>query len=91
MGRHPFLDYTVGNGWEKIRCFTQNVMAMVGKRSAVLLANHGPVVAGKNLESAANAIEELENTAKLALILSGQKPRLLNNKNVNDVINKFKI
>ena len=35
--------------------------------------------------------EELENTAKLALILTGQNPRLLNNKNVNDVINKFEI
>ena len=51
----------------------------------------GPVVAGKSLESAANAIEELENTAKLALILTGQNPKLLNNKNINDVINKFKI
>ena len=69
----------------------KEIRGIAGKRSAVLLANHGPVVAGKNLESAANAIEELENTAKLALILSGQKPRLLNNKNVNDVINKFKI
>ena len=69
----------------------KEIRGIAGKRSAVLLANHGPVVAGKNLESAANAIEELENTAKLALILSGQKPRLLNNKNVKDVINKFKI
>ena len=64
---------------------------VAGKSSAVLLANHGPVVAGKNLETAANAIEELENTAKLALILSGAKPLLLSNTNITDVINKFKI
>ena len=69
----------------------EEIKGIAGKRSAVLLANHGPVVAGKSLESAANAIEELENTAKLALILTGQNPKLLNNKNINDVINKFKI
>ena len=69
----------------------EEIKGIAGKRSAVLLANHGPVVAGKSLESTANAIEELENTAKLALILTGQNPRLLNNKNVNDVINKFEI
>ena len=69
----------------------EEIKGIAGKRSAVLLANHGPVVAGKSLESTANAIEELENTAKLALILIGQNPRLLNNKNVNDVINKFEI
>ena len=69
----------------------KEIRGIAGKRSAVLLANHGPVVAGKSLESAANAIEELENTAKLALILTGQNPKLLNNKNINDVINKFKI
>ena len=67
------------------------IKGVVGKSSAVLLANHGPVVAGKNLEAAANAIEELENTAKLALILSGAKPLLLSNTNITDVINKFKI
>ena len=69
----------------------EEIKGIAGKRSAVLLANHGPVVAGKSLESAANAIEELENTAKLALILTGQNPKLLNNKNIKDVINKFKI
>ena len=67
------------------------IKGVAGKRSAILLANHGPVVAGKNLEAAANAIEELENTAKLALVLAGAKPILLSNTNINDVINKFKI
>jgi Ribulose-5-phosphate 4-epimerase and related epimerases and aldolases len=36
-----------------------------GKHTAVLLANHGPVVAGKNLEASCHAMEELEETAKL--------------------------
>jgi ribulose-5-phosphate 4-epimerase/fuculose-1-phosphate aldolase len=44
---------------------------------ALLLANHGPIVAGPSLEAAASAIEELEETAKLALLLRGLPQRLL--------------
>lgn len=51
--------------------------ALGGKRSAVLLANHGPVVAGTCLETAVYAMEELEATAKLALLLRGSRLRFL--------------
>jgi ribulose-5-phosphate 4-epimerase/fuculose-1-phosphate aldolase len=67
------------------------IKGLAGKRSAVLLANHGPVVSGKNLESSVNAIEELEATAKLALILKGAKPIELNENQIRLVVNKFKI
>lgn len=53
------------------------VRGLAGKHSAVLLANHGPVVAGKNLEAALYATEELEETAKLHLLLHGRNPRCL--------------
>lgn len=53
------------------------VRGLVAKHSAVLLANHGPVVAGKTLEAALYATEELEETAKLYLLLHGRKPRCL--------------
>ena len=48
-----------------------------GKHHAVLLANHGPVVAGTSLSAAADAVEELEATAKLYLLLRGQRVRTL--------------
>ena len=53
------------------------VRGLAGKRSAVLLANHGPVVAGKDLTAAVYAMEELEATAKLVLLTLGRDPRLL--------------
>jgi 3-dehydro-4-phosphotetronate decarboxylase len=60
-----------------------------GKRSAVLLANHGPVVAAKDLEAAVFAMEELEETAKLALLLRGQAPRSLNEVQISALVQKF--
>ncbi len=53
------------------------VRGFAGKHHAVLLANHGPVVSGETLEAALNAIEELEETAKLYLLLRGAKTRYL--------------
>lgn len=53
------------------------VRALAGKHHAVLLANHGPVVAGTSLEAAVAAVEELEETAKLFLLLHGHRVRYL--------------
>jgi ribulose-5-phosphate 4-epimerase/fuculose-1-phosphate aldolase len=49
---------------------------------AVLLANHGPVVSGKTLRDAQYATEELEETAKLFLLLQGHRLRPLTSKQV---------
>ncbi len=59
------------------RTLAEAVRRLAGKHHAVLLANHGPVVAGISLDAAANAIEELEETAKLFLLLRGSKIRPL--------------
>jgi len=61
------------------------VRGFAGKHHAVLLANHGPVVAGATLDTAANAIEELEETAKLFLLLRGCKTRFLTKEQVAEL------
>lgn len=70
------------------------VRALAGKRSAVVLANHGPVVAGPNLEAACDAIEELEQTARLALLLNGSAGggfTALTETQVNSVVEAFNV
>ena len=65
------------------------VAAVAHKHHAVLLANHGPVVAGKDLRTAQYAIEELEETAKLMLMLRGEKLRLLTQEQVAELNRRF--
>lgn len=67
------------------------VRGLAGRRSAVLLANHGPVVAGKTLDAAVYAMEELEETAKLALLTRGLSPRLLSDAQVADIVERFSV
>jgi ribulose-5-phosphate 4-epimerase/fuculose-1-phosphate aldolase len=50
---------------------------LADRHAALLLANHGPVVSGATLEAAVNAAEELEETAKLFLMLRGSPSRPL--------------
>jgi ribulose-5-phosphate 4-epimerase/fuculose-1-phosphate aldolase len=65
------------------------VREVAGRHHAVLLANHGPVVAGRDLETAVYAIEELEETAKLFLLLRGQKLQLLTSAQVSELHRRF--
>jgi ribulose-5-phosphate 4-epimerase/fuculose-1-phosphate aldolase len=65
------------------------VRKLAGRHQAVLLANHGPVVAGDSLAAAVNAIEELEETAKLFLLLRQEKTRFLTAEQVAEVRRRF--
>jgi len=56
---------------------------------AVLLANHGPVVAGTSLDAAVGAIEELEETARLFLLLRQEKTRWLTPAQVADIRKRY--
>ncbi len=65
------------------------VAKLAGKHHAVLLANHGPVVAGTSLDAAVGAIEELEETARLYLLLRREKTRWLTPEQVADVRKRY--
>jgi len=67
-----------------------NAVREVARRHhAVLLSNHGPVVAGKDLETAVYATEELEETAKLYLLLRGSKLKLLSAEQQTDLERRY--
>lgn len=67
------------------------VRGLAGKRSAVLLANHGPVVAARDLEAAVYAMEELEETARLALLTRGLGPIGLTPDQIQDLVTTFDV
>ncbi|MCE8030041.1 3-oxo-tetronate 4-phosphate decarboxylase [Billgrantia desiderata] len=85
VGKLPLVPYHVP-GDPKLG---DAVRGLAGRHSAVLLANHGPVVAGKDLEAAVYATEELEETAKLFLLLRGENPRALNEEQVAELQRRF--
>jgi ribulose-5-phosphate 4-epimerase/fuculose-1-phosphate aldolase len=67
------------------------VRKFASRHHALLLANHGPVVAGSTLAAAADAIEELEATARLHLLLRGEKIRPLDAAQVAELKKRFPV
>ncbi|MEQ8355785.1 MAG: aldolase [Kiloniellaceae bacterium] len=65
------------------------VAEFAGRHHAVLLANHGPVVAGSDLVAAVGAIEELEETAKLHLLLRGSRSRPLTAEQASELCDRY--
>jgi len=86
IGRLPLVPY-YPPGDETL---AEAVGALAGKHHAVLLANHGPVVAGSSLSAAQDAIEELEETAKLYLLLRGERVRALTDEQVAELQRRFR-
>jgi ribulose-5-phosphate 4-epimerase/fuculose-1-phosphate aldolase len=85
VGRLPLVPYFPPGD----TALAEAVRPLVGKHHAVLLANHGPVVAGTSLSAASAAIEELEETAKLFLLLQGQRMRVLTPQQVDTLRQRF--
>ncbi|MBV9551273.1 MAG: aldolase [Alphaproteobacteria bacterium] len=81
VGRLPLIPYYRPGDL----ALAEAVRGFASKHHAVLLANHGPVVAGSNLDAAVNAVEELEETAKLYLLLRGAKTRFLTKEQVEEL------
>ncbi len=81
VGRLPLVPYFPPGD----EALARAVARLAGAHHAVLLANHGPVVAGSTLENATYATEELEETAKLFLMLRGSATRPLTPEQVSDL------
>jgi len=81
VGRLPLIPYFPPGDLG----LAEAVRPLVGRHHAVLLANHGPVVAGTSLSAASGAIEELEETARLFLLLQGHRTRPLTAEQVADL------
>ncbi len=87
IGRLPLIPY-YRPGDTKLG---EAIRGYAAKSHAVLLANHGPVVAGKSLEDAVYATEELEETAKLYLLLHGRNPRCLTEAQIAELRETFSL
>ena len=85
VGRLPLLPYHAP-GDDSLESLAEKV---AGENRAFLLANHGPVVAAADLASAADAVEELEETARLFLLLRGQVTRPLTTDQVDALKRRY--
>jgi ribulose-5-phosphate 4-epimerase/fuculose-1-phosphate aldolase len=85
VGRLPLVPY-FPPGDERLAGAVRQVAA---RHASVLLANHGPVVAGKSLDAAVGAVEELEATARLYLLLHGRTTRPLDTAQVDELRRLF--
>lgn len=87
IGTLPMIPYCAPGDLDLARA----VREMASKHHAMLLANHGPVVAGVGLEDAVYATEELEETAKLHLMLRDARTRPLTDAQVAALREKFPV
>ena len=67
------------------------IKGLAGKHSAIMLANHGPVVSAKTLEAAVYASEELEAASKLAYLTRALEPSALTAEQVNDLVIQYNV
>ncbi|HTN48263.1 MAG TPA: 3-oxo-tetronate 4-phosphate decarboxylase [Burkholderiaceae bacterium] len=85
VGKVPLVPYFAPGD----RALAEAVRAVSAKHRAVLLANHGPVVAGRSVDEAVESAEELEATAKLMLLLDGKAVAPLSEQQMLDLERKF--
>lgn len=81
VGRLPLVKFHPPGAKE----LADDVKIYASQHQAMLLAHHGPIVAGKSLAAAADSIEELEQTARLFLMLRGQSYRSLSEEQIRTI------
>lgn len=83
----PCAEYAVYGSME----LANNAVKAMGDRNAVLLANHGLIVLGSDVQSAFSTAEHLEYVAKLYCVCKGLgEPNILTEAQMLDVMKKFK-
>ena len=87
IGRLPLVPYYRPGAPE----LADVVGRLAAKHPAILLANHGPVVAGTTLETAVNAAEELEETARIFLLLKDRAARPLDDAQIDELKSVFRL
>ncbi len=85
VGKLPLIPYFRPGD----KALAEEIGRHASKHAAVLLANHGPVVSAPDLDGAMYATEELEETAKLMLLLHGQKVRSLTPAQIDQLREQF--
>jgi ribulose-5-phosphate 4-epimerase/fuculose-1-phosphate aldolase len=85
VGRLPLVPYSRPGDPQ----LADTIRRLVGKHRAVLLANHGPIVSGPSLKTALYSCEELEETAKIFLILRGLPARPLDDAQLDELRRVF--
>jgi len=85
VGRLPLIGYYSPGDL----ALANEVQSVSRDSRAVLLANHGPVVAAADLDAAVYAAEELEETAKLFLLLHGRETRFLTPEQCQELNRRF--
>lgn len=85
VGRVPVLPYTHPGSPD----VEPLIREKAPNHAAVLLGNHGPVVAGVTLENAVFAAEELEETAKLVFMTRDRPVRSLPPERVSELTSMF--
>ena len=87
IGRLPLVPYFRPGD----KALADVIRGLASKHSAVLLSNHGPVVSGVDLEGAVYASEELEETAKIFLLVGNRPVNCLNAEQIDDLKQAFKL
>ena len=87
LGRVRLLPYFIPGSPE----IGSAIKGLAGKHSAIMLANHGPVVSAKTLEAAVYASEELEATSKLAYLTLALEPNALTTEQVNELVTRYNV
>ena len=85
VGKLPLIPYFPPGD----KALAEAIGVKAADHHAVLLANHGPVLAGNSLADAVYAIEELEETARLFLLLRDKPTRFLTESQVTELRKRF--